>query len=73
VFSAPSVRHYQRKAPPVQFNWRLLASKARRKSMAGSYVVILRNVIMAGVAGGVLPALRHIQFLSPVTGRVKRR
>jgi hypothetical protein len=62
VFSAPSVRHYQRKAPPVQFNWRLLAGKARWISMAGSYIVILRNVIMAGVAGGVLSDLRFVQL-----------
>jgi hypothetical protein len=31
--------------------------------MAGSYVVILRNVIMAGVAGGVLSDLRFVQFV----------
>jgi hypothetical protein len=47
----------------VQFDWRLLTGKARRVSMAGSNVVILREVIMTAVAGSVLSDLRFVQFL----------
>jgi hypothetical protein len=47
----------------VQFDWRLLAGEARRVSMAGSNVVILREVISAGVAGGMLSDLRFVQFV----------
>jgi hypothetical protein len=52
---------HQWKAPPVQFDRRLLAGEARGVSMAGAYLVILREVIAAGVAGGVLSGLRFVQ------------
>ncbi len=41
--------------------------------MAGSYVVILREVIMTAVAGSVLSDLRFVQFLfSKYSQRIAR-
>jgi hypothetical protein len=57
----------------VQFNWRLLARKVRGISMAGADIVTLQDVIVTGVAIRVLSALRLVQFLSPVTGRLQRK